>query len=291
MRFAFIDAEKAVFPIGLMCEVLQVSRAGFYAWRKRPASTRSRDDKRLAVEITSIHVEHKGRYGSPRIQLELRDRGFDTGRQRITRLMRQEDLWWRKTKRFRTTTDSDHAMPLAPNVLDRCFQTSSPDTAWVGDITYIWTDEGWLYLAAILDVFSRRVIGWAIGERITAKLALDALRMALSRRQPPYGLVHHSDRGSQYASLEYRAELAANGIVCSMSRKGNCWDNAVAESFFATLKGELVDDAEWATRTEARQEIFEYLEVYYNGKRRHSTLGFISPVAFELQHQQNALAS
>lgn len=291
MRFAFIDAEKAVFPIGLMCEVLQVSRAGFYAWRKRPASTRSREDKRLAIEIRSIHVEHKGRYGSPRIQLELRDRGFGTGRQRITRIMRQEDLWWRKTKRFRTTTDSNHRMPLAPNVLDRCFQTWSPDTAWVGDITYIWTDEGWLYLAAILDVFSRRVIGWAMGERITAKLALDALRMALSRRQPPYGLVHHSDRGSQYASLEYRAELAANGIVCSMSRKGNCWDNAVAESFFATLKGELVDDAEWATRTEARQEILEYLEVYYNGKRRHSTLGFISPVAFERQHQQNAFAS
>lgn len=291
MRFAFIDAEKALFPIDLMCEVLQVSRSGFYAWRRRPASTRSCVDKRLAVEITSVHVEHKGRYGSPRIQLELRDRGFDIGRRRISRLMRQEDLWWRKTRRFRTTTNSDHAMPLAPNVLDRCFQTSSPDTAWVGDITYIWTDEGWLYLAAILDVFSRRVVGWAMGERITATLALDALRMALSRRQPPCGLVHHSDRGSQYASLGYRAELAANGIVCSMSRKGNCWDNAVAESFFATLKGELVDDAQWATRTEARQEIFEYLEVYYNGKRRHSTLGFISPVAFELQHQQNAWAS
>jgi transposase InsO family protein len=291
MRFAFIEAEKAEFPIELLCEVLKVSRSGFYAWRERPESARTQEDRRLKLEITSIHTANKGRYGSPRIQLDMLELGYSMSRKRVARLMREAELKWRRTKRFRTTTDSNHEFPIAPNVLARDFTAPAPDRVWVGDITYIWTDEGWLYLAAILDVFSRRVVGWAAGDRITTKLATDALEMALWRRQPRPGLIHHTDRGCQYASGEYRRRLKAAGITCSMSRKGNCWDNAVAESFFATLKGELANDAEWGTRNEARRDIFEFVELYYNAKRRHSTLGHLSPLAFEQRHQQEAVAS
>ena len=291
MRFAFIEAEKAEFPVELLCEVLKVSRSGFYAWRGRPESSRSREDRRLMLEIASIHTTHKGRYGSPRIQEDMLELGYPMSRKRVARLMRQQELKWRRRKRFRTTTNSNHEFPIAPNLLARNFTAPAPDRAWVGDITYIWTDEGWLYLAAILDVFSRRVVGWAVSDRMTTKLATDALEMALWRRQPPPGLVIHTDRGSQYASGEYRKRLAAAGITCSMSRKGNCWDNAVAESFFATLKGELANDADWGTRNEARREIFEFVELYYNAKRRHSTLGYISPLAFEQRYQQEGAAS
>lgn len=291
MRFAFIEAEKAEFPIELLCEVLHVSRSGFYAWQGRPESSRAREDRRLKLEITSIHAMHKGRYGSPRIREDMLELGYSMGRNRVARLMREAELKWRRTKRFRTTTDSNHEFPIAPNVLARNFTAAAPDRAWVGDITYIWTDEGWLYLASILDVFSRRVVGWAVSDRMTTKLATDALEMALWRRQPPPGLVHHTDRGSQYASVEYRKRLNAAGITCSMSRKGNCWDNAVAESFFATLKGELANDAEWGTRNEARRDIFEFVELYYNAKRRHSALGQVSPLAFEQRYQQETAAS
>jgi transposase InsO family protein len=291
VRFAFIEAEKAEFPVELLCEVLKVSRSGFYAWRGRPESSRSREDRRLMLEIASIHTTHKGRYGSPRIQEDMLELGYPMSRKRVARLMRQQELKWRRRKRFRTTTNSNHEFPIAPNLLARNFTAPAPDRAWVGDITYIWTDEGWLYLAAILDVFSRRVVGWAVSDRMTTKLATDALEMALWRRQPPPGLVIHTDRGSQYASGEYRKRLAAAGITCSMSRKGNCWDNAVAESFFATLKGELANDADWGTRNEARREIFEFVELYYNAKRRHSTLGYISPLAFEQRYQQEGAAS
>jgi len=291
VRFAFIEAEKAEFPVELLCEVLHVSRSGFYAWQGRPESSRAREDRRLKLEITSIHTVHKGRYGSPRIHEDMQELGYSMSRKRVARLMREAELKWRRTKRFRTTTDSNHEFPIAPNVLDRNFTTAAPDRAWVGDITYIWTDEGWLYLAAILDVFSRRVVGWAVSDRMTTKLATDALEMALWRRQPPPGLVHHTDRGSQYASREYRKRIEAAGITCSMSRKGNCWDNAVAESFFATLKGELANDAEWGTRNEARRDIFEFVELYYNAKRRHSTLGQLSPLAFEQRYQQEKAAS
>ena len=291
MRFAFIEAEKAEFPVELLCEVLKVSRSGFYAWRGRPESSRASEDRRLRLEITSIHTTHKGRYGSPRIQEDMLELGYPMSRKRVARLMREAELKWRRTKRFRTTTNSNHEFAIAPNVLGRNFTTAAPDRVWVGDITYIWTDEGWLYLAAILDVFSRRVVGWAVSDRMTTKLATDALEMALWRRQPPPGLIHHTDRGSQYASGEYRHRLKAAGITCSMSRKGNCWDNAVAESFFATLKGELANDAEWGTRNEARREIFEFVELYYNAKRRHSTLGQLSPLAFEQRYQQEMAAS
>jgi len=291
VRFAFIEVEKAEFPVELLCKMLGVSRSGFYAWRGRPESSRSREDRRLMLEIASIHTAHKGRYGSPRIQEDMLELGYSMGRKRVARLMREQELKWRRRKRFRTTTNSNHEFPIAPNLLARNFTAPAPDRAWVGDITYIWTDEGWLYLAAILDVFSRRVVGWSVSDRMTTKLATDALEMALWRRQPPPGLVIHTDRGSQYASGEYRKRLTAAGITCSMSRKGNCWDNAVAESFFATLKGELANDADWGTRNEARREIFEFVELYYNAKRRHSTLGYISPLAFEQRHQQEDAAS
>jgi putative transposase len=291
VRFAFIATEKAAFPIRLLCRTLQVSRAGYYAWHGRSPAPRTRADARLALEIAAIHAESRRCYGSPRIHAELAARGCRTGRKRVARLMRVRGLVARRRRRFRITTQSRHPLPVAPNVLAREFTRPGRDQAWVTDITYIPTDEGWLYLAVILDLYSRFAVGWAMSERITDDLTLDALAMALRRRSPYRGLLHHSDRGSQYASGDYQRVLAAHGIVGSMSRRGNCWDNAVAESFFATLKVELVRDAAWATRAAARSELFEYLEVFYNGQRRHSALGYLSPRAFELRREHEALAT
>ena len=291
MRFGFIAAEKAAFPVRLLCRMLQVSRAGFYAWQARPPAPRAREDERLGLEIAAIHVDSRHRYGSPRIHAELADRGCRTSRKRVARLMRVRGLVARRRRRFRVTTQSRHPFPIAPNVLARQFERARPDQAWVTDITYIPTGEGWLYLAVILDLCSRVAVGWAMSDRITDDFTLDALGMALARRRPPPGLLHHSDRGSQYASGDYQKVLAENGIVCSMSRKGNCWDNAVAESFFATLKVELVHDATWATRALARTELFDYLELFYNGPRRHSALGYLSPRAFERRREHEALAT
>jgi transposase InsO family protein len=284
VKFAFIAAEKATYPVRGLCQTLGVSRAGFYAWHTRPPATRSQADQRLGVEIQAIHAETRQRYGSPRVHAELRDRGHEIGRKRVARLMRQHGLCARRRRRFRVTTDSNHPWPVAPNVLARQFAVAAPDTAWVTDITYLWTREGWLYLAVILDLFSRAVVGWALSAQITTQhLTLQALTMALGRRRPPHGLLHHSDRGSQYASADYQRALTAHGIVGSMSRRGNCWDNAVAESFFATLKVELAHDADWATRAAARGDVFTYLEGFYNGARRHSALGYLSPMMFERQ--------
>jgi transposase InsO family protein len=291
VRFAFIAAEKACFPVRLLCRVLEVSRAGFYAWQGRALSPHARTDERLGFAIAAIHAESGQRYGSPRVHVELGARGHRTSRKRVARLMRQRGLAGRRRRRFRATTDSRHTLPVAPNVLDRQYAQPAPDRAWVTDITYIATGEGWLYLAVILDLCSRLVVGWAVSERISRELTLEALDMALVRRRPLPGLVHHSDRGSQYASGDYQALLAAEGIVCSMSRRGNCWDNAVAESFFATLKVELVHDASWVTRQVARAELFEYIEVFYNGQRRHSSLGYLSPRAFERQRAQQRSAA
>lgn len=291
MNFAFIEAEKADFPITQSCAVLGVSRAGFYAWRKRPVAARVGADQRLAVEVAAIHAESRRRYGSPRVHRELRARGQRVGRDRVARLMRTQGLRARAPRRFRTTTDSQHALPIAPNVLARRFTAPAPNTIWVTDMTYLWTLEGWLYLVVILDLFSRRVVGWAMSERMTRQLTLDALTMALTHRQPVRGLIHHSDRGSQYASHDYRRLLAAHGIVCSMSRRGDCWDNAVAESFFSTLKLELVYETAWRTRAEARADVFQYVEGFYNGQRLHSSLGYLSPVAFERQYDQQERAA
>ena len=291
MRFAFIAVEKAAFPVRLLCRTLAVSRAGFYAWQRRPPAPRTRVDERLGLEIATIHAESRRRYGSPRIHAELAARGCRTSRKRVARLMRTRGLAARRRRRFRVTTQSRHPFPIAPNILARQFERAGPDQAWVTDITYIPTSEGWLYLAVILDLYSRFAVGWAMSERITDDLTLDALGMALARRCPPQGLLHHSDRGSQYASGDYQKLLERHGIVCSMSRRGDCWDNAVAESFFGTLKVELVHDAAWETRTTARTELFEYIEVFYNGQRRHSALGYLSPRAFEQRRQHEALAT
>jgi transposase InsO family protein len=291
VRFRFIAEEKAAFPVRVLCRTLHVSRAGFYAWQRRPMAPRAQADERLGLEIAAIHAEHRQRYGSPRIHSELVERGCRTGRKRVARLMRLRGLAARRRRRFRVTTQSRHPFPIAPNLLARQFARTGPDRAWVTDITYIPTGEGWLYLAVILDLCSRFAVGWAMNERITDDLTLDALTMALARRRPPAGLLHHSDRGSQYASGDYQRVLAQHGIVCSMSRRGNCWDNAVAESFFATLKVELVHDATWASRAVARRELFEYIEVFYNGQRRHSALGYLSPRAFERRREQEALAT
>jgi transposase InsO family protein len=291
VRFAFIAVEKARFPVRALCTTLGVSRAGFYAWQGRPPAPRAEADERLGLEITTIHAESRQRYGSPRIHAELLDRGHHTSRKRVARLMRHHRLAARRRRRYRVTTDSRHPFPVAPNVLARQFEQMAPDVAWVTDITYIPTGEGWLYLAVILDLCSRFVVGWAMSERITRGLTLDALDMALVRRRPLHGLLHHSDRGSQYASGDYQRVLAAAGLVGSMSRRGNCWDNAVAESFFATLKVELVHDTTWATRAAARTALFEYIEIFYNGQRRHSSLGYLSPRAFERQRAQTRSAA
>jgi putative transposase len=290
VRFAFIETAKACFPVALMCRMLEVSRAGFYAWRRRPLAARSRQDQMPAVTVAAIYREHHGRYGSPRVQMERRDRGQCGGGKRIARLMRIQGLRARPRRRYRTTTDSRHGLPVCPDLLARRFAVARPNTAWVTDMTYIWTPQGWRYLAVIIDLFSRRVVGWAMSERIDRKLAWDALRLALAQRCPPRGLIHHSDRGRQDARGDDQALLAQHGLRGSMSRRGDCWDNAVAESFFAGLKLELVDQVPWPTRAAARSAIFEYLELFDNRRRRHSSLGYRSPVEFERCNYQRLAA-
>ena len=281
MKFAFIAVEKASFPVAVLCKLLEVSRSGFYDWLEHEPSAHEAEDQRLKIHVAAAYERSQGRYGSPRVRAELAAEGFSTSRKRIARLMREMGLQSRRKRRFKATTDSRHAFPVADNVLDRNFEVEAPDVAWVTDITYVWTSEGWLYLAAILDLFSRRVVGFSMSSRIDRALALDALRMAVGRRLPNAGLVHHSDRGSQYASTDYQIALDELGVVCSMSRKGNCWDNAVAESFFATLKTELTYLTKFKTREEAKRAIFEFIESFYNHRRLHSTLGYVSPEEFE----------
>ena len=281
MKFEAIEAEKANYPVALMCRVLEVSRAGYYACQQRSESGRAKANRKLSTKIREVYESSRRTYGSPRIYAELRDNGEEVGRHRVARLMRREGLVARKKRRFRVTTQSNHSEPIAKNVLARNFDVGKTDRAWVGDITYLPTADGWLYLAVLLDLCSKTVVGWAMSEELNTSVALAALRMALERRRPAAGLVHHSDRGIQYASESYRAALAANGLVPSMSRKGNCWDNAPAESFFSTLKTELVGARVFPSRDIARTEVFEYVEVFYNRTRRHSSLGYVSPAEFE----------
>lgn len=283
MRFVFIDTEKAQYPIGVLCHVLQVSRSGFYAWRRRCPSVHALADERLAVEIAAVHKRTKGRYGSPRVHRELRAKGRRVGKKRVERVMRERGIRGKMKRRFRRTTDSNHAHPVAPNIVARQFQPTAPNQVWAGDVTYIATDEGWAYLAVLLDLFSRRVVGWAISAANDTALALAALHRALHHRIVPSGLVHHTDRGSPYASEDYRAALAARGIIASMSRRGDCWDNAVAESFFATLRVELVDDESYPTRAIAAASIGDYIDAFYNLTRLHSHLDYVSPIEFELK--------
>ncbi len=283
MRFACISTEKAFAPVATLCRVLEVTRSGYYAWLARGPSDHAADDQKLALEIAAVHKASGDTYGSPRVHAELLAKGFDVSRKRVARIMSELGLRSRRKRRFKATTDSKHALPVADNVLDRQFEVDAPDVAWVTDITYVWTDEGWLYLAAILDLFSRRVVGHAMSERIDRALVIEALRVAVGRRAPNAGLLHHSDRGSQYASGDYQDALRDRGVVCSMSRKGNCWDNAVAESFFATLKTECIYARRFATRAEAREAIFDFIEAFYNRRRLHSTLGYVSPMEFEMK--------
>ena len=283
MKFEFIEAEKAHFPVDFMCEQLGVSRSGYYAWKERPESERDKADRALAEVVTRIHRDSRGTYGSPRVHAELRARGQRVSRKRVARLMNENDIAARKRRRFVCTTDSRHNQPV--------FSPGQPNSTWATDMTYVGTGQGWLYLAVVMDLFSRKVVGWSMSERLNRHLVLNALDMALKGRQPPQGLLHHSDRGSQYASIDYQQALAARGIQCSMSRKGNCWDNAVVESFFSSLKQELVYTTAFATHEQARLALFEYIEVFYNRQRRHSSLGYVSPVDFELAALPQKLAS
>jgi putative transposase len=282
VKFELVDAEKANYPVAAMCHWLEVSRSGYYAWvdRKGTPSTRKQADEALLVEIRSVYREHKRRYGSPRVFRALRGKGRRVGRKRVERLMRQDGLRARRGRRFIVTTDSRGTTAPAPNRLKRDFRTRRPNRAWVGDVTYIPTLTGWLYLAVLIDLGSRRVVGWATSRNNDTDLALAALRRALAHRRVRRRMIHHTDRGSPYASLKYLSLLSAHGIVSSMSRKGDCWDNAVAESFFATLKAELVLDP-FPNQQEAHRELAQYIDGYYNTERMHSALGYVSPVQHE----------
>lgn len=282
MTFRFIDAHQDQWPVRLLCETLEVSPAGYYAWRGRPRSAQEQRQDTLLVEMRAIHTQFKARYGSPRMHKELVARGHDCCVNTVARLMRDHGIVAKSARKFRvTTTDSNHDLPVADNLLDRQFNPSEANEVWLADLTYIPTREGWLYLAAVEDLYSRRVVGWSMAEHMESRLVVDALEMAVQRRLPDEGLLAHSDRGSQYASEHYQLLLARHGITCSMSRRADCWDNAPMESFFASLKKELVHDADFATRAEARAAIFEYIEVFYNGQRRHSSLGYVSPAEYE----------
>jgi transposase InsO family protein len=282
MTYHFIDEHKGEWPVRLLCETLEVSPAGYYAWRQGPRSDRQPQRDALLVEIRAIHAQFKGRYSSPRIHAELAARGHDCCVNTVARLMRQAGIAAKTARKFRcTTTDSDHDLPVAENLLNRQFNPSEANEAWVADITYIPTREGWLYLAAVEDLYSRRVVGWAMTEHRESRLVVDALALAVQRRLPDEGLLAHSDRGSQYASEHYQRLLARHGITCSKSRRADCWDNAPMESFFASLKKELVQDTGFTTRSEARAAIVEYIEVFCNNQRRHSSLGHVSPAEYE----------
>ena len=281
MKLAFIHAEKASFPIAAMCRLLGVTRQGYYAFAKRPPSARVQREQALQERLRVVHAESRGSYGSPRCYRALRDEGFRVSKRSVERSMRSIGLSGQTRRRWRTTTKANPRHPVALNALGRDFTATRPDERWVADITYVWTEEGWCYVAAILDLYSRAVVGWALDASLTTRLPLAALDMALRRRRPGEGLLHHSDRGCQYTSGDYRRALAENGITVSMSRRGNCWDNAVAESFFATLKTELVYTQAWRSRIELRQAVFEYIEVFYNRRRLHSSLGYRTPAKAE----------
>ena len=290
--YELVDAEKANYPVTVLCDVLEVSRSGYYASMTRPPSARSKSDAQLAVQIAATHQKSSKRYGSPRVHRALRKKGVSVSKKRVERLMRENGLIGRRKRPFRHTTDSKHTSPIAPNVVARDFKPKAPNQVWAGDVTYIATAEGWCYLAVLLDLYSRRVVGWAMSENNDTDLALVALERALRNRHVvPSGLVHHTDRGSPYASDEYRAALASRGMIASMSRKGDCWDNAVAESFFATLRAEHVDDEYYWSRDAAETSIGDYIESFYNVERLHSFLDYVSPIEFELRAHVTKIAA
>ena len=288
MRFAFIHAEKASFPIEAMCKLFEVSRAGYYAYAKRPASPRVQEEAALCETIREIFAASGETYGSPRVLRALHRKGIRVGKRRVERAMRGMGLTPPTPRRHARTTVQNPAHLVAPNELARDFTATRPNERWVTDITYVWTDEGWAYVAAILDLFSRAVVGWALDASLSPRLPLAALNVAVQRRRPDAGLLHHSDRGCQYTSTEYRETLSGLGVTVSMSRTGNCWDNAVAESFFATFKNELIHRRQWRTRQELRAAVFEYIEVFYNRRRLHSSLDYKTPAEVEQEYAKAA---
>ena len=281
MKYAWIDEHRNEFGLDETCSVLDVSISGYRAWKRggKPIRKRLSNAQMLAL-IQAIHAEFKGIYGSPRMVRELRSRGFPASKERVERLMRENGIRARNKRRYKVTTDSKHNLPVAQNLLDRNFNPDAPNKVWTSDITYLWTGEGWLYLAIVLDLFNREVVGWSLKPRMTADIVTDALTMAWFRKKPAAGLMHHSDRGSQYASHAFQDKLKEYGMVCSMSRKGNCWDNAPTESWFNSFKNERVHGLSYETRDEMKAMTFEYIEVLYNRKRQHSTLGYRSPIQF-----------
>ena len=284
MRFAFVRDHRKEYPVGLMCDMLEVSRAGFYAWVRRPPPGRAARREELVGEIRRCHERSRGTYGSPRVYHELKAGGVGVCENTVARYMREEGIRSKTRRRFVVrTTDSSHAHPVAPNLLGREFEQPAADRAWAADVTYVPTLEGWLYLAVVIDLCSRKVVGWSMADHLRAQLCLDALAMALRSRSPGEGLVHHSDRGVQYACGEYRDLLRSRGIGCSMSAAGDCYDNAAAESFFGTLKTELVHHEKYETREQAMRSVFEYIECWYNRKRIHSSLGYKTPEQFEAE--------
>jgi transposase InsO family protein len=284
MSFRFIEDHRDAYPVRLMCAVLEVSPAGYYAWRERPMSTRTNTNAALLADIRQVHRDSGGRYGSPRVHAALRMRGRGASRGRIERLMHRHGIRaiMAPLRRARTT-DSRHGLPIAPNLVDRNFTAEAANRIWLADITYIPTAQGWLYLAAIMDLFSRKIVGWAMRDHMQVELVSSALTMAVQQQKPEAGLIHHSDRGVQYASHDYRAALSAAGIVASMSRKADCYDNAPMESFFHTLKTELVHHRQYRTRAEAQRDIFAFIEGFYNRTRLHSAIGYIAPIEMELK--------
>ena len=285
MKYAFIARQRGEMPVRLMCQWLDVSASGFYASLDRRPSKRDRANQRLKLEIRAVHQESRRTYGAIKIHKELKGKGTDCGHNRVAKLMREEGIRSKRPRAFRITTRSDHSKPVAENHLQRRFGVGiqrALNRVWVADITYLPTREGWLYLSIVMDLASRRIVGWRAGSRLDQELALGALDMAIRKRSPLHGLLHHSDRGVQYASDLYQATLESMQIKCSMSRKGDCWDNAVAESFFATLKTELMIDAHWESRSEAKRDLFEYIENWYNCRRRHASLGYQTPAQYEI---------
>jgi transposase InsO family protein len=281
MRFAFIDAWKEVWPVEFLCRVMQVTSRGFRAWKVRPMSQRQCDDMVILAHIREQHRLSLQSYGRPRMTKELQELGLNVGHRRVGRLMRANGIRIVRTRKYKVTTDSNHTFNIARNLLDQDFSADAPNQKWAGDISYIWTGEGWLYLAVILDLYSRRVIGWAVSNRMKRDLAIRALEMAVALRQPPKGCIHHTDRGSQYCSNEYQKRLSKYGLLVSMSGKGNCYDNSMVETFFKSLKAELIWRNRWETRRQAEGAIFQYINGFYNPRRRHSSLGGKSPLAFE----------
>lgn len=282
MKYAFIKNHENKYPIDLMCRLLGATRSSYYSWRKGRVTQRLLRQQQLLAEIQKIHASSRGNYGSPRILKELRRKGIVVNHKTVEELMKKHGIQAKRKKKFKATTNSKHNLPVAPNLLNRNFTATKPNQTWVGDITYIATDEGWLYLATWIDLFSRKIVGWSMSSRMTADIAVNAFRMALFRQKREAPKMVHSDRGSQYASDDFRKELKKYGCKQSMSRKGNCWDNAVAESFFGTLKNELVHHEKYKTREEARLSIFDYIEMFYNKRRIHSHLNFVSPEEFEM---------